>query len=180
MCFPAQTLQSGSSIYQKQVAGLPALPADFHQGALLHKDLIKNTHELSCDTEKAFAMMNVVFKGSLVGDSQLSDCVKGNTGVVRGRQGGLPVSRQKQCCNQSRTLPGCSRSRWPRTLYSMLTRRNRFSWDTKQQTHSQTGRENKKHYRGLLCELWDWPKLNQIIAQHFILSNALPGAVLYV
>lgn len=46
MCPQAYTLQTASSIYQKQMAGLPTLPADLHQGALLHKDLIKNTHKL--------------------------------------------------------------------------------------------------------------------------------------
>lgn len=34
-----------TSIYQKQMAGLSALPADLHQGALLHKDLFKNHTE---------------------------------------------------------------------------------------------------------------------------------------
>lgn len=45
-CLLAFTLQIGSSIYQKQMAGLSTLPADLHQGALLHKDLIKNIHKL--------------------------------------------------------------------------------------------------------------------------------------
>lgn len=31
-----------NSIYQKQMARLAALPADLHQGALLHKNLIRN------------------------------------------------------------------------------------------------------------------------------------------
>lgn len=33
-------------MYQKQVAWLLAPPADIHQGALLHKDLVKNTQPL--------------------------------------------------------------------------------------------------------------------------------------
>lgn len=89
-----------------------------------------NRNFASHDTWRASAVINVVVKPRPAGDSQLNDCVKGNTGVVHGRQGGLAINRQKQCCYQSHTLPGCSRSRWPRTLYSMLTRRSKFSWDT--------------------------------------------------
>lgn len=40
MCLLAYVQQTGSSVYQKQMAGLSILPADLHQGALLHKDLI--------------------------------------------------------------------------------------------------------------------------------------------
>lgn len=50
--------------------------------------------------EGASAIINVVFKTRLAGDSQMNDCVKGNTGVVQGRQGGLAINRQKQCCYQ--------------------------------------------------------------------------------
>lgn len=104
----------------------------------------------SHDTKRAFNIISVVFKSSRAGDSQLNDCVNGNTGVVQGRQGGLAVSRQKQWCYQSPTLPGCSRSRWPWTLYSMLTRRNKFSWDTKQKINRDRERKQQKRYKSKL------------------------------
>lgn len=48
------------------------------------------------------------------------------------------VGNRKQCCYRTHTLPGCRRPSCPRTLYSMLTRRSRFSWDTKAKKSSQT------------------------------------------
>lgn len=35
--------QKGSNSYQKQMARLSTLPADLHQGALLHKNLTEKT-----------------------------------------------------------------------------------------------------------------------------------------
>lgn len=84
------------------------------------------------------------------GDSQLNDCVKGNTWVVRGRQAGLAARRQKQWRYLIHTLPGCSSSLWPRTLYSMLTRRSRFSWHTETETCISATRHNSNPGPGTL------------------------------
>lgn len=48
--------------------------------------------------------MNAV-KIRLTGDSQLNDCIKGNTRVVQGRQGGLANFRQKQYCYRIKSYP---------------------------------------------------------------------------
>lgn len=77
------------------MAGLSILPADLHQGALLHKDLIKNTHKLHKSWHIAGnCNNNVVFKSRPAGDSQLNDCVKGKTGwCMADREGWQSINR---------------------------------------------------------------------------------------
>lgn len=81
-------LQTGSSIYQKQMSRLMTLPADLHQGALLHKDLNRKTQDQTehftshpTMTQRPSAVINVVLNQA--GDSQLNDCSKGSTGWCR-------------------------------------------------------------------------------------------------
>lgn len=79
---------------------------------------------------------------------------KGQQGVVQHRQGGLASFKQKQYCYQTHTLPGWSKSRWPRTLYSMLTRRNKFSWETERKRGVR--RQNKRRMDERALSSFSW------------------------
>lgn len=89
------------------MTGLSTLPADLHQSALLHKNLIKKKKRMHGIKTRHFTDHRIVTdSGHLHGFVyRLNDCMKGNTRVVQGRQGGLANCRQKQCCYRIESYP---------------------------------------------------------------------------
>lgn len=124
---------------------LAALPADLHQGALLHKDLLgirQKALSQATGPARGFPSGRMVERAA-EGRGTADGAATANNGVIT-----------------LVTLPGCSRSCWPRTLYSMLTRRSRFSWDMKKRRRS--GEGGGDQLEATRCQLinMNWLALN--------------------